>query len=451
MPICIRNRVCRAIVVAILLAAALFAASCRHQSAPPDPVTLIFIDPEWSHDRTSRGRIVEEALEEFTRDTGIRVNHLPAPESATDQLVAIRSLLRKPTGLPDVFGIDVIWPRILAPDLLDLKLQFEAKVVDAGSQLDDPEMLANFTVDGKLVAAPYHTNVGILYYRTDLLKKYGFREPPATWDELERRALRIQQGERAAGHRDFWGYVWPGAAGEGLTCNAIEWQFDEGGGRIVSPSRAVTVNNPDAIRSWERAANWIGKISPPSVVSYQEWDAINAFKNTGNAAFFRGWASDYILAHSSPNEITTFGATGLPGGSAARVATVGGYGLGVARASAHPREALQLIRFLLLRESKLADERVKAGPPPYPELFDLPPILTAFARFHQRPGGRRCSTLPRPSTVTGEKYDRVSHAYIEAVHSVLAGKSTPQVSAALLEKQLIEITGFPAKNDPTDR
>jgi len=332
-----------------------------------------------------------------------------------------------------------------------LKPYFESRIVDSGAPLDDPETLANFIVDGKLVAAPYHTNVGILYYRTDLLKKYGFREPPVTWDELERMALRIQQGERAAGNRDFWGYVWPGAAGEGLTCGALEWQFDEGGGRIISPSRAVTVNNPDAIRSWERAAEWIGKISPPSVLSYQEWDAINAFKKTGNAAFFRGWASDYILAHADPVGVVAFGATSLPQGSSARVATVGGYGLSVARASAHPQEAVQLIRFLLRHEAELAAERVKAGPPPFPALFDLLPALTGYSRFHQRAAGMHCSTLARPSTVAGEKYDQVSHAYIDAVHSVLSGKSTAPIAAAALEKKLVEITGFPAKTDPTDR
>ena len=73
-------------------------------------------------------------------------------------------------------------------------------------------------------------NVGVLYYRSDLLHRYGYNTPPRTWDELERMAVRIQAGERARGEKDFWGFVWPGAAAEGLTCNALEWQMDAGAG-----------------------------------------------------------------------------------------------------------------------------------------------------------------------------------------------------------------------------
>ena len=50
--------------------------------------------------------------------------------------------------------------------------------------------------------------------------------------------------------------------------------------------------------------------------------------------------------------------------------------------------------------------------------------------------------MARPSTVAGEKYEEVSRAYIEAVHSVLLGQSKAPEAAASLEQELVRITGF---------
>lgn len=192
--------------------------------AKPEPVTITFMDPEWSHDRSRRSALVEETLQEFEKQTGIAVKHLPAPETSVQQLNVMQKLLGK-EGSPDVVGVDLVWSGVLDGQLLDLTSSFSTEL----SALD-PALVASYTVNGRVVAVPYHTNVGILEYRADLLKKYGYSNPPQTWSELEKMALRIQQGERAAGDKNFWGFVWPGAADEGLTCLALEWQMSDGGG-----------------------------------------------------------------------------------------------------------------------------------------------------------------------------------------------------------------------------
>jgi trehalose/maltose transport system substrate-binding protein len=103
-------------------------------------------------------------------------------------LDAWRSLLESGAKIPDVYAVDVIWPGILAENLLDLKAFVPAQEIATHF----PELIANNTVNGKLVALPCLVDVGLLFYRTDLLRHYGCRTPPRTWEELETMAARIQ-------------------------------------------------------------------------------------------------------------------------------------------------------------------------------------------------------------------------------------------------------------------
>jgi trehalose/maltose transport system substrate-binding protein len=403
-----------------------------------DPVTVTFVDPEWSHDLTEHTVVADDRLKDFTRETGIGVRHLPTPETALDQLDLVRKLLQQGNSSPDVYGVDVIWPGGLGDELTDLKSYLGPELSSINA-----DVAASYTVKGKLVAVPYHSDLGVLFYRRDLLQRYGYRAPPRTWDELEQMAVKIQNGERARGQKDFWGFTWPGAGGEGLTCNALEWQFSEGGGRIIEANSTISVNNPDAIRSWQRAAHWIGWISPPSVTSLEEWDAVNAFYYARKSAFFRGWARSYLLSvRDIPSIRDTIGITRIPAGKKTQAATLGGFGLGLSRSSRHTAEALQLIRFLIHREIEIEETRAGYESQNWPELYDPTAILRAKRNSANNGKLQVSGVVARPSSVTGGKYEEVSRAYIRAVRSVLLGQSKAPEAAASLEKELVRITGF---------
>jgi len=130
--------------------------SCR--SSSPEPVTVTFLDPEWLHDSNTatgglsgslqQNRLISDAaLLEFTRETGIRVKHLPAPEHPQDQLALDHDLLQERAATPDVYAIDVIWPGILSEYFIDLKSYFTSELPS-----EHPELVANYTVQGKPVA-----------------------------------------------------------------------------------------------------------------------------------------------------------------------------------------------------------------------------------------------------------------------------------------------------------
>jgi trehalose/maltose transport system substrate-binding protein len=399
-----------------------------------EPVTLTLLE-EWTNKRFSEAR--QQELQQFTRETGIRVSLLPSPESARQKLVLWRELLGTGASGPDVYGIDVIWPGMLAENFVDLKPYFGNEV-----SLQFPALAGAYTVDNKVVAMAYRPDIGLLFYRTDLLRQYGYRDPPRTWDELEVMASRIQAGERAKGKKQFWGFVWQGAADEGLTCDALEWQAAEGGGRIIEDDKTISVNNPQAIRAWQRAARWVGSISPPGVVGYREWDSLNVWV-AGDAAFMRNWPSAYADSQAVGSSIrNNFDIALLPGGKAGRVGTLGGWGLGVSRFSAHPREALDLVRYLTRRDVQVKRSRVLSQPPTLPELYNLPEVLEPNPRFDLLSRAFRNGIVSRPSDVTGKKYQEVTDAYIQAVHSVLTGEKSAPEAAAALENELVRTTGF---------
>jgi trehalose/maltose transport system substrate-binding protein len=399
-----------------------------------EPVTLTLLD-EWSNKTFSEAR--QQELQQFTRETEIRVSLLPSPESARQRLALWKELLGTGASGPDVYGIDVIWPGILNEYFIDLKPYFANEV-----SLQFPAMTAGYTVDNKLVAMAYRADIGLLYYRTDLLRQYGYREPPRTWDELETMAARIQAGERAKGKKQFWGFVWQGAADEVLTCDALEWQAAEGGGRIIEEDQTISVNNPQAIRAWQRAAHWVGSISPPGVVGYREWDSLNVWV-AGDAAFMRNWPSAYVDSQAAGSPIRNkFDTALLPGGKAGRMGTLGGWGLAVSRFSAHPREALELVRYLTRRDVQVKRSRVLSQPPILPELYNLPEVLEPNPRFDLLSQAFQTGIVLRPSNVTGKKYQDVTDAYMQAVHSVLTGEKSAPEAAAALENELVRITGF---------
>jgi trehalose/maltose transport system substrate-binding protein len=384
-------------------------------------------------------------LDRWGTDNNVTVEIVRGPQSATDYLAQLQQIFAAKSDEIDLIQFDVIWPGILAPNMLDLK-----PALDASGLADKfyQRILANNTVDGKVVGLPWFTDAGMLYYRTDLLEKYGFDGPPTTWDDLASMAQTIQDGERAAGNAEFWGFVWQGNAYEGLTCDALEWQFGNGGGSIVEPDKTISVNNPKAIEAFERAAGWVGTISPEGVTTYQEEEARRVFQ-AGNAAFMRNWPYAYVLGQGGADGTQEtaikdlFGVTALPGGGAA----LGGWQLGVSAYSANADLASQLAIWLVSPDQQKERWLKLNNLPTMPEVYQDADVLAATPWIEALiPVFENAS--PRPSTVTADKYNDVSTAYFTAVHSILTGESDAQTAVEDLELSLQDILGDDFKIGP---
>ena len=374
--------------------------------------------------------LCQEGAEAWAEKSGHKVRVVSTPNSSSERLALYQQLLAAQASDIDVFQIDVIWPGLLANHLHDLKPYI------AGDAADHyPAMIANNTVDGRLVALPWFASVGVLYYRQDLLQKYG-EALPASWDELAGVAARVQAAERAAGHANLWGYVWQGRAYEGLTCNALEWVASEGGGTIVADDGRATVDNPAAAQAVARAAAWIDGISPPGVLNYAEEEARGVFQS-GDAVFMRNWPYAWSLSQGSDSPVRgKVGVAPLPAGTTGRsVSTLGGWQLAVSGYSRHPAIAAELVRYL----TSAAEQKRRAirgsFNPTIPMLYQDPEILDTAPFFADLVAIMRIA-VARPSAATGSKYNQVSHAFWSAVHQVLSGKSTAAVSLAALQRRL---------------
>jgi trehalose/maltose transport system substrate-binding protein len=417
----------RCLSLACSLLLIIFNLDCHNASDAASGILLTVIDQGW----LASGPRLSPEVEEFTRETGIRVQIMPAPEGAVEQLATWRGLLASHAEAPDVYAVDIIWPKLLAEGLIDLKPYVPQEDIAAHF----PELIANYTVDGKLIALPHNLNEGLLFYRTDLLAKYGYGAPPKTWEELETMSKRIQAGERTSGNKDFWGFVWEGAPSEALTCNALEWQVSEGGGTILDENGKVTINNPNTIRAWSMAARWAGSISPAGVTAYKEWDAFNMWQ-AGKTAFMRNWTNAYVAARAENSPTRgRFDVAPLPRGRAGFAATLGGNGYGVSRYSRHPREAATLVRFLTGPAGQARRCRRSSEPPTIPALykdadvFGPNPYLSRVQQVHE-------GLALRPSQPAGKIYPEVSRAYFEAVHAVLTHKESAAQAAEELQRRL---------------
>jgi trehalose/maltose transport system substrate-binding protein len=375
----------------------------------------------------------QDFLQSFGQRNGIKTQFVP-----NSRLGVYQQLLESRAQEPDLLELDVVWPAILADDLVDLRpyLKDEKAFV--------PHLLDNYTVRGRLVALPVYIDLGVLYYRPELLAQYGFRHPPDTWEELEHMAARIQSGERRAGNKNFWGYVWQGYAGEGGACNAVEWQASSGAGIFVEPPGRINVTAPRFLRALHRSTAWAGSISPPAEYVYREDDAVNLW-DEGETAFMRTWTSAYgSLAERPGNDTHHFAVAPLPGGPGGRRGTLGGLGMGVSKYAANRELAIKALLELTNESNDFARLLLTEGIPTHVAVMERPDVkarsllLAVSAELMN-------SMVSRPALILGDKYDQASLQYATAVSSVVARKATPEAAMAELEKSLMKLTGLPAQ------
>ena len=352
----------------------------------------------------------------FSKDTGIKVSVVPHP-AASDQSYAqlVRAFSQKSSSI-DVAMIDVVWPGAFAPYLVNLKPKLGKQ-----SKLHIQSIVQNDTIGGKLVAMPWFGDYGILYYRTDLLKKYGYKAPPKTWGDLFKMAKKIQTGEQKT-NKNFYGFVFQGNAYEGLTCNALEWIASVGGGTLISGGKA-TIDNPKARTILDAMRV---QTTPRGVTSDQEDQTEHAFDD-GNAAFARNWPYQYGIGATAGSKVKgKFSVAVLPHGAVGKsVGTVGGWQLAVSKFSKRKDASIEFVRYMTSPAVEKFDALTNSN---VPTIVSVAKDKQVRAKNpYLKPAIASVPRVTRPAKFLKTHYNEASKVIYQGINQILNGTPAKNV------------------------
>jgi trehalose/maltose transport system substrate-binding protein len=371
-------------------------------------------------DSVGAGNVRDSKLaKRFSRDTGIKVSVTPHPKASDASYAQLARAFSSKSSSIDVAMIDVNWPGAFAPYLVNLKPKLGKQ-----AKKHIKSIVANGTVGGKLVVMPWFSDYGILYYRTDLLKKYNYKAPPKTWSDLFKMAKKIQDGERG-GNPNFAGFVFQGNSYEGLTCNTLEWIASVGGGHFVDGGK-ITIDNAKARTILDAMRNQIGKITPRGVTSYQEDETEHAFDN-GDAAFARNWPYQYGIGATAGSKVKgKFSVTVLPHGASGKsVGTVGGWGLGVSKFSKHRGATIEFVRYMTSPAVEKFDAITNSNVPTIVSVAKNKAVVKVNP--YLKPAIASVPRVVRPGKFFGTQYNEASKVIYQGINQILNGSPASQV------------------------
>jgi multiple sugar transport system substrate-binding protein len=343
-----------------------FVVSCAGERDERGMITVVFKHGKLAGDDRAFSRI----LREFEgRHPGLRVQEELLP-SSTDQQHQFYAMNLESRQVPfDLFAVDVIWVQEFAR---------AGWIRSLGGQVPEPERSAFFpaaieaaTFDGDLYAVPWYLDAGVLFYRRDLLERYGFA-PPRTWPELTHSAKRILEGE---GDPRLKGFIWTGKQYEGLVCVALEFIWGHGG-TLFAGNGAGQTRAEEAL-SFMRELITSG-ISPPQVATTDEETARHVFGD-GRAVYMRNWPYAWSLLQEQDSLVRArVGLTRLPAFSGHdSVAALGGWMLAIPRSARHAEAAGDLLRFLVSSKVQRLMAIHLGYKPAYRDLYEDSDLLRA--------------------------------------------------------------------------
>lgn len=353
---------------------------------------------------------------------GIRVVLQPTPDDATQRHQIYVQRLNARANDPDVLQMDVVWtPEFAAAGWL---LPLDSYGPETGEFF--PATIEANSWNGRLYALPWFVDVGMLYWRTDLLER-----APATLDEL----VAAARGAMEAPGGPPRGIVWQGARYEGLVTVFLEI-LGAYGGEIMDADGRVRVDEPAAVRALTHLRDQVHRwgIAPEAVLTWHEEETRFAFQN-GTSVFMRNWPYAYTLVNGGDSRVAgRVGVAPMPAAPGGRpTATLGGAQLAVNPNSDAPEAAYALIRFLTSPEQMLERARLNGQFPARPALYDDPRLAEALPIPAAE--ARRIIEAARPRPVT-PIYTQLSEILQIHLHRALVRRAEPAAALRAAAREM---------------
>ncbi|MFL6596143.1 MAG: ABC transporter substrate-binding protein [Chthoniobacterales bacterium] len=297
-------------------------------------------------------------ISEFeAQNPGVHINYVEGPsETNAREDLYVTSLLGG-QAVYDIIYADTVWiPKFAAAGWLeDLTDRCPAERWNEFI----PGAIEGGKYKGRIYRVPQHVDVGMFFYRRDLLEAAN-EQPPDTFDDLVRIAQKLQQPEQ------LWGYVWQGKQYEGLICDFMEVLTGFGGFWIDAETNEVGLDHSEAVRAleWMRDSIHRTRISPPGTTANTEEETRLIFQS-GRAIFLRNWP--YVSITSQQPGSMMIGKVGIkpmpatPKGRPA--ATLGGWGMAIAKNSPHKEEAWKFSEYVSALPQVMRVQAHRGSPP----------------------------------------------------------------------------------------
>ncbi len=363
----------------------------------------------------------------------IKVEYLELPPVATDQYSKFITAFKAQSATPDVVHIDVTWPAQFAA--AGWLAPLDQYAPDSYLKQFWPSAGSVGKVSGKLYGIQRYMDIGLLYYRTDLVEKYGNGTVPQTRDDLNALATKILADKAANGVK--FGYLIPGKKIEAIVDEWLELLW--GAGSTIGDPGNLVVNNPTNIAALQYLQGLIygSKLAPEGTNTYAPNDILALFSN-GQAPFMRNWTYAYALANN-PAKSKVAGKVGIAptlatSGNAGHGCT-GGWVLGINANSQHKDEAWKFIDYLLSKDSQTT-LATKAGlVPSRPDVLNDPELQA------QKPQFKQLATIlnagyNRPLL---KAYNQFTTPLQAAINSVLSNQSTAAAALNSVQSQIASI------------